>query len=70
MMLNDTCSLSVRQLEVFHLIVQGHSNKEIAEVLNVSQGTVKGHINAIFAKLGVRRRSAVAIAGARYLAVA
>jgi len=69
-MFNETGSLSVRQLQIFRLIVQGHSNKEIAEMLNVSQGTVKGHVNAIFAKLGVRRRSALAIAGARYLAVA
>ena len=56
-------NLSVRQFEVFELIVRGLSNKEIARALNLAEGTVKIHVAALFRKLGVQRRSAVAMAG-------
>jgi ATP/maltotriose-dependent transcriptional regulator MalT len=59
--------LTLRQREVFELIVQGMSNKEIARALELAEGTVKIHIKALFAKLGVRRRAAVAVAGRRLL---
>jgi DNA-binding NarL/FixJ family response regulator len=48
---------------VLRLIVRGLSNKEIARSLNVAEGTVKIHVAALFGKLGVHRRAAVAIAG-------
>src|SRR5262249_51735229 len=60
-------TLTPRQRDVFDLIVQGMSNKEIARSLQLAEGTVKIHIKALFAKLGVRRRAAVAIAGTRLL---
>lgn len=60
--------LTPRQRDVFNLIVQGLSNKEIARRLQLAEGTVKIHIKALFAKLGVRRRAAVAVAGTRLLA--
>lgn len=59
--------LTPRQGDVFKLIVQGMSNKEIARSLQLAEGTVKIHIKALFAKLGVRRRAAVAVAGTRLL---
>jgi len=59
--------LTQRQRDVFALIVQGMSNKEIARALQLAEGTVKIHIKALFAKLGVRRRAAVAVAGTRLL---
>jgi DNA-binding CsgD family transcriptional regulator len=59
--------LTPRQQDVFELIVQGMSNKEIARTLRLAEGTVKIHIKALFAKLGVRRRAAVAVAGTRLL---
>jgi DNA-binding NarL/FixJ family response regulator len=59
--------LTPRQHDVFELIVQGMSNKEIARNLQLAEGTVKIHIKALFAKLGVRRRAAVAVAGTRLL---
>lgn len=59
--------LTPRQRDVFELIVQGMSNKEIARTLELAEGTVKIHIKALFAKLGVRRRAAVAVAGTRLL---
>jgi DNA-binding NarL/FixJ family response regulator len=59
--------LTPRQRDVFGLIVQGMSNKEIARSLQLAEGTVKIHIKALFAKLGVHRRAAVAVAGTRLL---
>jgi two-component system, NarL family, nitrate/nitrite response regulator NarL len=55
--------LTTRQRQVFDLIVVGLSNKEIARELGLSQSTVKIHISKLFEKLGVRHRSAVALAG-------
>ncbi|RIK38469.1 MAG: hypothetical protein DCC55_21005 [Chloroflexi bacterium] len=49
--------LSERELEVLHLIAAGLSNKEIANRLVVTVGTVKKHINNIFGKLGATHRT-------------
>jgi LuxR family maltose regulon positive regulatory protein len=49
--------LSSRELEVLYLIAQGYANAEIADKLVVATSTVKRHINHIYAKLGVSRRS-------------
>jgi DNA-binding NarL/FixJ family response regulator len=50
-------NLTPREDEVLALIGDGLSNTEIAETLFVGVTTVKTHINAIFAKLGVRDRA-------------
>ncbi len=55
--LADRFGLTPREDEVLALIAQGLSNTEIAGKLFVSVTTVKTHINAIFAKLGVRDRA-------------
>jgi LuxR family transcriptional regulator, maltose regulon positive regulatory protein len=56
-------SLSVRELEVLHLVAAGQSNQEIAQALFLSVGTVKKHLNNIFGKLDVNSRTqAVALA--------
>jgi len=60
-----TVKLTTRQRQIFDLVVVGQSNKEIARTLGLSQGTVKIHIAKLFEKLGVRHRSAVALAGAK-----
>ena len=49
--------LTGRQAEVLDLIVEGCSNGEIAARLYVSKKTVEHHVSAIFAKLGVERRT-------------
>jgi DNA-binding NarL/FixJ family response regulator len=55
--------LTTRQRKIFYLIVAGLSNKESARKLSLAEGTVKIHIAKLFDKLGVRHRSAVALAG-------
>lgn len=49
--------LTQRQLEVLDLIAQGHPNKIIADYLNISEQTVKIHINQIFKELRVFNRT-------------
>ena len=49
--------LSPRELEVLRLMVAGKINKEIADLLNISEGTVKIHVNHLMRKLGVRGRT-------------
>lgn len=53
--------LSPRELDVLHLLVRGESNKRIAVALNISEATVKGHVNNIFLKLGVSDRTEAAM---------
>jgi DNA-binding NarL/FixJ family response regulator len=49
--------LTQREAEVLREIALGRSNREIAEELSISEGTVKTHINNIFSKTGVRDRA-------------
>jgi two-component system, NarL family, response regulator LiaR len=49
--------LSKRELEILGLLAQGHSNQEIAATLFVSLSTVKTHLQNIFEKLEVKRRT-------------
>jgi len=50
-------TLSQREIEVLKLMAQGKSNKEIGSVLFISEGTVKSHGKAIFAKMNVLSRT-------------
>jgi LuxR family maltose regulon positive regulatory protein len=59
-------ALSERELEVLGLIAAGFSNREIAGRLFIAVGTVKRHINNIYGKLQVHRRTE-AVARARDL---
>jgi len=52
--------LTSRELEVLQQIVAGKSNKEIGSHLNISEATVKSHINNILSKLGVTDRTQAA----------
>lgn len=55
--------LSERELTILRLIATGRSNQEIADILVVAVSTVKSHINHLYGKLGVSRRTqAIAIA--------
>ncbi len=57
--------LTPREVEVLALVGQGQSNKAIARRLNISAHTVKYHLEAIFAKLGVRSRAEAVTRGLR-----
>ena len=52
--------LTAREIEVLENIVAGNSNKAIANRLNISEATVKSHINSILNKLGVNDRTQAA----------
>lgn len=54
--------LTARQLEVSRLLAQGFTNKAIAGMLNMSEGTVKVHIAAIFRVFGVTNRTEAVLA--------
>jgi DNA-binding NarL/FixJ family response regulator len=58
--------LTERQGEVLALILKGHSNREIANQLKLSEGTVKIHVAAIFKSLGVTSRAQAIVAANRY----
>lgn len=58
--------LTDRQTEVLGLMVRGKSNRDIADELGLSEGTVKIHITAIFRALGVSSRTQALVAVTRY----
>lgn len=60
-------TLTPRQRGVLALLVEGKSNKAIARDLELGEGTVKVHMAALFRSLGVRTRTAAAVAGGRLL---
>ncbi|MBD2165186.1 response regulator transcription factor [Calothrix membranacea FACHB-236] len=49
--------LSAREREVIHLMVDGLSNHDIGVALNITESTVKFHVNRILSKLGVSDRT-------------
>ncbi|MEM9534461.1 MAG: response regulator transcription factor, partial [Cyanobacteria bacterium P01_E01_bin.45] len=57
--------LSPREKEVLNLIGQGSTNREIAQELYISEGTVKSHVTSLFNRLSLRNRSQLAIYAAR-----
>lgn len=59
-------TLSERELEVLTLLVESLSNKQIARRLGVSEATIKTHVSAIIAKLGVQDRVGAAVYALRH----
>lgn len=49
--------LTTRETEILRLMASGFSNKEIANSLDVAEGTVKNHVSNILSKMGVRDRT-------------
>jgi DNA-binding NarL/FixJ family response regulator len=56
----DTLGLTRREREVLALVAEGHTNRQIAEVLFISGKTASVHVSNILAKLGVANRVEVA----------
>jgi DNA-binding NarL/FixJ family response regulator len=59
-------ALTGREREVLAEIAKGRSNREIARALNVSEKTVKAHVSAVLAKLGVQDRTQAALIAVRH----
>lgn len=59
-------SLTPREREVLSRIAEGKSNREIARLLRLSEKTVKAHVSAVLAKLGVQDRTQAAVYAVRH----
>ncbi|MEO8480839.1 MAG: response regulator transcription factor [Acidobacteriota bacterium] len=57
--------LSEREREVFQLVAEGRSNKEVAQVLSVSPATVETHRAHILQKLGIHNTAELVLAAVR-----
>lgn len=55
--ISPLASLTIREQEIFTLLSKGASNKEIAEQLFLSEGTVRVYLSGIYSKLGVKNRA-------------
>ena len=49
--------LTARELEILKLIAEGRANKQIGEMLTLSENTVKNHVKSILAKLNAKDRT-------------
>ena len=58
-------SLSEREREIFQLVAEGHSNKEIAEILSISPATVETHRAHILQKLDLHNTAEVVLYAVR-----
>jgi two-component system NarL family response regulator len=58
-------SLTPREIAVLELVARGLSNREIGAALSTSAGTVKTHLERVYAKLGVGDRTAAALTAIR-----
>jgi DNA-binding NarL/FixJ family response regulator len=57
--------LTARQVEVLSQICQGHPNKVISSMLDITEQTIKAHISAIFRELGVVNRTQAVLVAKR-----
>lgn len=57
----DTSKYSEREIDIIKAVAEGMSNKEIAEKLYISEGTVKNYITGILSKEGISHRTALAV---------
>ena len=53
--------LTVREKEVFSLLISNKTTKEIANILNISEKTVRNHISNAMQKLGVNGRASAVV---------
>lgn len=54
-------ALKDSEWQVIVQVARGHSNKEIADILHFSEGTIRNHLSTILSKLGLRDRTQLAI---------
>ncbi|HEV2121607.1 MAG TPA: response regulator transcription factor, partial [Chloroflexota bacterium] len=58
--------LSARELEVLRMVVEGYSDREIADTLSISRRTVTTHVSSILNKLGMNSRTSAAAYAVRH----
>lgn len=59
--LDLTKLLTSREMEVLKLLANGKSNREISEILHITEGTVKNHVTRVLNQIGVRDRTQAAL---------
>ena len=64
----ERVSLSPREGQLVSLLAQGLKNKEIAEMLGISEGTVKVYLSRLYQKVGAKDRLELALFGLRSIA--
>ena len=57
----DSKILTNRERQVFNLLVDNKTTKEIASILKISEKTVRNHISNVIQKLGVKGRSSALV---------
>ena len=65
----ELTELTPRELEVLKLIAVGANNREIAQQLYISEGTVKNHVTNLLSRLNLRDRTQAAILAKTYLGI-
>jgi DNA-binding NarL/FixJ family response regulator len=65
----ELADLTPRELDVLKLIAVGASNREIAQQLYISEGTVKNHVTNLLNRLNLRDRTQAAILAKTYLGI-
>jgi non-specific serine/threonine protein kinase len=58
--------LSARELRVLQLVIDGYSDREIADALFISRRTVTSHVSSVLNKLGVNSRTSAAVYAVRH----
>ena len=53
--------LTIREKEVFELLIINKTTKDIAKILNISEKTVRNHISNVMQKLGTKGRASTVI---------
>ena len=69
MVLKSRLMITDRESEVLLWIARGKSNRDIAEILNLSPRTVNKHLEQIYTKLGVENRTSAAALAVRTLGI-
>ena len=59
-MSHDRHTLTAREAEILRLIAGGKTNREIGAALDITEGTVKGHLQRIYRKMRVENRTQAA----------
>ncbi|WP_263142802.1 LuxR C-terminal-related transcriptional regulator [Pseudomonas sp. RIT-PI-AD] len=60
---DDGQDFSTREREILRLVAAGLSNRDIAQVVHLSEATIKWHLHKLFAKLDVRSRTQAVVRG-------